>query len=63
MTQIRKVTERDKFEALHFELDFGNELIVTTNNRIRASRSLSLSQQKTPAAAAPGEVVGRGTYK
>ena len=39
---IRTVTRRDQFRAQHLELDFGDDLVTTTNNRLRASRALTL---------------------
>ena len=61
--QIKKVTKRDEFRAEHFELDFGNDLVIMINNRIRASRSLTLPQKRTLVAAAPSFVAREGSSK
>ena len=61
--QIKKVTKRDQFRAQHLELDFGNDLVITTNNRIRASRSLTLPIKAKLVAAAPHFVARVGSAK
>ena len=63
MSQIRKVTKRDKFQAQHFELDLSNDLVIQTNNRIRASRALDLPTKRRLVAAAPSFVAGWGSLK
>lgn len=59
--KTRTVTKRHTFNALHSELDFGNDLFITTNNKIRQSRSLTLPQKRTLVAAAPAFVARGGT--
>ena len=59
--KTRTVTKRDEFNAQHSELDFGNDLIITTNNKIRQARSLTLPQKRTLVAAAPAFVAREGS--
>ena len=61
--QIRKVTKRERFDALHLQLDFGDDLLIATNNKIRQTRSLTLPQQRTLVSAAPAFVAREGSSR
>lgn len=61
--QMRKVTKRERFDASHSELDFGNDLVITINNKIRLSRSLTLPQKRMLVVAAPSFVARGGISK
>lgn len=57
---IKRVTKRESFDAHHLELDFGGDLVKTTNNEIRLSLSLTLPQKRMLVVAAPGFVARGG---
>lgn len=60
---IRPVSKRDHFNAGHLELDFGGDLIVATNNKVKLNRTLTLPQTKRLVAGAPSFLARGGSSK